>query len=75
MAHTLFYYTGRTQQQRICRAWGTDEKTGLRAGKMRTRCKRPPFVMQKAAYRTVKGRLLECKRRPFATHWKTIGYE
>ena len=29
-------------------------------------CKRQPPALQKAAYYTTKGRLLECKRRPFA---------
>jgi len=31
--------------------------------------------VQKTANRTLKGRLLERKRRPFATHWKSTGYE
>jgi len=29
-------------------------------------CKRPSFALRKAANRTLKGRLLEAKRRPFA---------
>ena len=30
-------------------------------------CKRPPFTRQKTVKRKLKGRLLETKRRPFAT--------
>ena len=42
---------------------------------MRTQRKRRPFASRKAAYRTVKGSLLQRERRPLVTRWNTIGYE
>ena len=37
-------------------------------------CERPPFIFQKAVFYTLKGHVLRCKRRPFATHWHSGRY-
>ena len=36
--------------------------------------KRPHIVVQKTVFRPLKGRLLQAKRRPFATRWFTGCY-
>lgn len=38
-------------------------------------CKRLPFTLQKVTSWSVKGRLLEAKRRPFISHWVSMGYK
>lgn len=38
-------------------------------------CKRLPFTLQEVTSWSVKGRLLEAKRRPFISHWISTGYK
>ena len=56
------------------RGLGTKRATVGARGRGRPFCERRSFTFQKAVNRTVKGRLLQAKRRPFATRCATRRY-
>lgn len=37
-------------------------------------CNMPPFAVLKVMFQAVKGRVLHCKRWPFAMHWISVNY-